>query len=102
MSRYLVLFGRIYVDTSLGENLNPRLTVPLLMCNAYKDGLPFRCRLGEDQREYVDRKGIHVVVGHYMGEAAASPSLNLTDGEFTVQCLMEQKLIIPDLKEIRV
>lgn len=36
-------------------------------------------RLGEDQREYVDRKGIHVVVGHYMGEAAASPSLNLTD-----------------------
>lgn len=38
------------------------------------------CRLGEDQREYVDRKGIHVVVGHYLGEAAASPSLNLTDG----------------------
>ncbi|XP_021919477.1 polypeptide N-acetylgalactosaminyltransferase 1-like isoform X2 [Zootermopsis nevadensis] len=26
-------------------------------------------RLGRDQKEYVDHRGVHVVVGHYMGEA---------------------------------
>ncbi|CAH0754017.1 unnamed protein product [Bemisia tabaci] len=37
-------------------------------------------RLGKDQRQYVDRKGIHVVVGHYLGDVAGDgPSPNLTE-----------------------
>ncbi|KAL1115575.1 hypothetical protein AAG570_005865 [Ranatra chinensis] len=38
------------------------------------------CRLGKGQKEYVDRRGVHVVVGHYLGDAAfAGHSANLTD-----------------------
>jgi hypothetical protein len=46
--------------------------------------LVFSCfRLGRDQKEYIDRRGVHVVVGHYMGDAnnMQNPP-NLTDGEF--------------------
>jgi len=39
-------------------------------------------RLGPNQKEYVDRRGVHVVVGHYMGETSKSQNPpNLTDGE---------------------
>ncbi|XP_054267474.1 polypeptide N-acetylgalactosaminyltransferase 1-like [Macrosteles quadrilineatus] len=37
-------------------------------------------RLQKNQHEYVDRRGVHVVVGHYMGEPSSSKlSPNLTD-----------------------
>uniref|UniRef100_A0A1B6CFV1 Polypeptide N-acetylgalactosaminyltransferase n=1 Tax=Clastoptera arizonana TaxID=38151 RepID=A0A1B6CFV1_9HEMI len=37
-------------------------------------------RLSKDQKEYVDRRGVHVVVGHYMGDtSSAKHSANLTD-----------------------
>ncbi|KAL0274778.1 UNVERIFIED_CONTAM: hypothetical protein PYX00_002820 [Menopon gallinae] len=40
----------------------------------------FHIRLKDDQEEYIDKRGIHVVVGHYVGEdAAARNSINLTD-----------------------
>lgn len=37
-------------------------------------------RLGPNQKEYIDRRGVHVVVGHYMGETSKSQNPpNLTD-----------------------
>nr|CAD7395666.1 unnamed protein product [Timema poppensis] len=37
-------------------------------------------RLSRDQKEYIDRRGVHVVVGHYMGEMnKAGHTPNLTD-----------------------
>lgn len=36
-------------------------------------------RLEEDQKEYVDARGVHVVVGHYMGDSGTSGQPNLTD-----------------------
>lgn len=37
-------------------------------------------RLGRDQKEYIDKRGVHVVVGHYVGDAdnAGSAEPNLT------------------------
>lgn len=42
-----------------------------------KDWIPVR--LSKDQREYVDAHGVHVVVGHYMGDPSNSGNPNLTD-----------------------
>lgn len=36
-------------------------------------------RLAKRQREYVDKKGIHVVVGHYVGDANKK-KINITQG----------------------
>uniref|UniRef100_A0A146LW32 Polypeptide N-acetylgalactosaminyltransferase n=3 Tax=Lygus hesperus TaxID=30085 RepID=A0A146LW32_LYGHE len=36
-------------------------------------------RLGADQKEYIDAKGVHVVVGHYMGDGTNLNQPNLTD-----------------------
>lgn len=43
-----------------------------------KDEL-FHVRLKDDQEEYVDKRGIHVVVGHYLGDVSDGPALNITD-----------------------
>lgn len=38
-------------------------------------------RLKRDQQEFIDHRGLHVVVGHYLGDAnSAGTSANLTDG----------------------
>ncbi|BES96786.1 polypeptide N-acetylgalactosaminyltransferase [Nesidiocoris tenuis] len=36
-------------------------------------------RLAADQKQYVDARGVHVVVGHYMGDGADMNQPNLTD-----------------------
>lgn len=39
-------------------------------------------RLKSDQQEFVDHRGLHVVVGHYLGDANnVVISANLTDGK---------------------
>lgn len=39
-------------------------------------------RLKKDQQEFIDRKGLHVVVGHYLGDVNnVGTSVNLTDGK---------------------
>lgn len=38
-------------------------------------------RLRDDQEEYIDRRGIHVVVGHYVGDVGSvGQTPNLTEG----------------------
>ncbi|XP_014241565.1 polypeptide N-acetylgalactosaminyltransferase 13-like isoform X2 [Cimex lectularius] len=36
-------------------------------------------RLSKDQKEYIDSRGVHVVVGHYMGDSEGSNFSNITD-----------------------
>lgn len=45
------------------------------------------CRLKSDQEEYIDKRGIHVVVGHYTGDDNnPSNAYNLTDGKECNKC----------------
>lgn len=41
----------------------------------------FFFRLKDDQEEYIDKRGIHVVVGHYIGDVSDGPAFNITDGK---------------------
>lgn len=42
------------------------------------------------QEEYIDKRGIHVIVGHYIGnELPWNTTPNLTDGEYVLQKLEE-------------
>jgi len=39
-------------------------------------------RLKRDQQEFIDHRGLHVVVGHYLGDVNnVAASANLTDGK---------------------
>ena len=39
-------------------------------------------RNDDHQKEYIDKKGIHVIVGHYMGKDLPwDPKENITEGE---------------------
>lgn len=39
-------------------------------------------RLKRDQQEFIDHRGLHVVVGHYLGDVNnVGTSANLTDGK---------------------
>lgn len=41
------------------------------------------------QKEYIDRKGIHVIVGHYMGnDLPWNPKENITNGKLSNLCVI--------------
>lgn len=48
-------------------------------------GYCLHSRLSNDQNEYVDSRGVHVVVGHYLGEDSLNGQPpNITDGKIIV------------------
>lgn len=45
-----------------------------------------RLQKSKGQEEYIDKRGIHVIVGHYIGnELPWNPTPNLTDGKYAFQ-----------------
>lgn len=40
-------------------------------------------RLARNQQDYIDRRGVHVVVGHYLGDSVdGGLHSNLSDGKY--------------------
>ena len=49
--------------------------------------------MSHHQKEYVDRRGVHVVIGHYIGDTSSDKHPpNLTDGKYTVLSLYFHKI----------